>query len=195
MVIVRDRNQPNPNDPSGNNVDNNNDLDITTDMDGETQKGRIQARLEYLSPDPETVFGNPNSFQSRALEWLLDDVLYSSLLQQLLDAADNDDSGNNFSDTDDETAREIWNRFETRYALAIFYYATQGEEDWKNRYDFVSSTLHECNWTSRHGDSEKNVLDTATFGGGGQGITCNDQWQVTDLSLGTCCSDVFVVVR
>jgi hypothetical protein len=108
-----------------------------------TQEESIQSKLEYLSEDP-SVFEDPSSPQSMALKWLVDNS--------------------------DEAQLGSGVRRESRYALAVLYFATEGGTLWKDDLQFLSSA-HECAWTS---------IDEAD-----QGVYCDDDWNVVNLTIGT----------
>jgi hypothetical protein len=103
----------------------------------------LKSRIEYLSSDPR-VLEDTSSPQFFALNWLAN-----------LDHAE--------IDIDD------LERLEARYALATFYFSTDGES-WNDDMQFLSSN-HECNWTS------VTVL--------GNGVSCNQNYQITGLTIGT----------
>lgn len=96
----------------------------------------LRSELEYLLEDP-SAFDDLDSPQSLALNWLIDDVLTENL--------------------DDQT------RIETRFSLAVFYFATGRNQKLKNDFHFLSSK-HECDWIDGSEDqgvfcdSEENVI-------------------------------------
>ena len=96
----------------------------------------FRKRLEYLSPDP-SVLDDPTTPQYQALEWLvLEDeetmLTETSPVTQKIIA--------------DQGAQETWyRRVESRYALAVLYYSTDGDH-WKHSFDYMSPTVHECDW-------------------------------------------------
>jgi hypothetical protein len=100
-------------------------------------------QLQYLSSDP-SVFEDPDSPQSLAISWL----------------ANEDESGLDLDDTD---------RVESRYALAVLYFATSGDNNmWIDELKFLSS-LHECEWTSESGS--------------GAGVGCDSEMRVVNVSI------------
>jgi hypothetical protein len=105
----------------------------------------MQSKLEYLSEDP-SVFEDPTSPQSLALNWLVNE----------------DEAG---IDLDADVVRR-----ETRYVLAVLYYATDGELWWKEEFGFLSES-HECEWTIQEDDSE-------------QGVFCDEDLNVVNLTIG-----------
>jgi hypothetical protein len=104
---------------------------------------QLQSRLEYLSEDP-VVFDDPASPQSLALNWL----------------AQEDESD---IDLEDDVVRR-----ESRYALAVLYYATEGETMWKDNLHFLSPR-HECDWFSKE--------DL-------QGVSCDDDSKLVNVTIG-----------
>jgi hypothetical protein len=105
----------------------------------------MQSKLAYLSEDP-SVFEDPTSPQSLALNWLVKE----------------DEAG---IDLDADVVRR-----ETRYVLAVLYYATDGESWWKEDFGFLSES-HECDWTSQEDESE-------------QGVFCDEDLNVVNLRIG-----------
>jgi hypothetical protein len=64
-------------------------------------------------------------------------------------------------------------RMETRYGLAVLYYSTQGDT-WQETYEFLTDS-DECTWNN--GDEEQNLIKW-------KGVSCNEEDQVTGISLG-----------
>ena len=107
------------------------------------RKAALQASFESMTANM-SVFDDPLSAQSLALGWLVE--------------------------RDGVAADETDNiRLQTRYALAVLYYATNGD-GWIDKNSFLSS-VHECNWTSSPG----------LIAGG---ITCDASLQITSLDIG-----------
>ena len=104
----------------------------------------LQTRLEHLTSD-SSVFGDSSSPQRLALKWLAEQ--------------------NDFGEGDSNQVR-----LETRYSLAVLYYATNGDA-WVDGNEFLSS-MHECNWTSSSG----------LIAGG---LKCDSSLQITGLDIGT----------
>ena len=69
------------------------------------------------------------------------------------------------SETDDYQIKQ-------KYILASLYFATGGE-NWTHKYNFLSPDMHECTWKG----SETGLLSGVQL--------CNDDLQITKLSLGT----------
>jgi hypothetical protein len=91
-----------------------------------------------------SLWEDPDAPQSKALDWVVED---------------------GESDT---------SRVESRWALAVLYFATRGEE-WKESFNFLTAS-HECEW---------NYDDSF-------GTTCNDDKQVIEINLGASISFCFV---
>lgn len=84
---------------------------------------------EDFGPSIIAALQDPNSPQSRAARWLVDeDEIFTFPLNE----------------TDPES--QLRRRFRQRYALATFYFATGGETSWKNQGTFLSPTENECGW-------------------------------------------------
>jgi hypothetical protein len=114
----------------------------------------LQVILESVNSDTVLLWKNPVSPQGKALEWLENDY------------TENRNRGNEDWDQVD--------RLVTRYALAVLYFATDGDGDsWNETYSFLSS-FHECNWTKRI--SSKNETE---------GVICDVSLAVSGISLGT----------
>jgi hypothetical protein len=90
------------------------------------------------------VFKDPDSPQSLAVNWL----------------ANEDESGLDLDDTD--------RRVESRYALAVLYFATAGDEMWIDKLHFLSA-LHECEWISESGS--------------GAGVGCDSEMRVVNVTI------------
>jgi hypothetical protein len=56
------------------------------------------------------------------------------------------------------TSNEAQIRLETRYALAVLYFATNGTTHWQDSNDFLSHLHHECDWTTRVGRIQGGIL-------------------------------------
>ena len=117
------------------------------DGENKTSKEGLQQSLMYLSSDP-TVFDDPQSPQSKALDWLAG-------------------PSNENIDLNDKIRRE------NRYALAVLYFATGGENNlWEFDLGFLSSE-HECSW---NGFNEVAVQ---------LGVLCEGNKNVVNLRIGT----------
>lgn len=99
-------------------------------------------QLKYLSSEP-SVFEDPDSPQSLAISWL----------------AKEDESGLDLDNTD---------RVESRYALAVLYFATSGDNMWVDKLQFLSP-LHECEWISESGS--------------GAGVGCDSEMRIVNLTI------------
>jgi hypothetical protein len=102
----------------------------------------LVSQLKYLSSDP-SVFEDPDSPQSLAITWL----------------AKEDESGLDLDDTD---------RVESRYALAVLYFATAVDDMWIDELQFLSP-LHECEWISESGS--------------GAGVGCDSEMRVVNVTI------------
>ena len=94
----------------------------------------IQSQVAYLSTN-QSVFDDPNSPQSLALQWLV-----------------YDDEGTGYDITTDTIRRE------QRYSLAVLYFATSGPSRWINSYQFLSSE-NECQWNNGTSNNDDGVVD------------------------------------
>jgi hypothetical protein len=92
----------------------------------------VQSQLEYLSDDP-SVFDNPESPQSLAVNWL----------------AVKDESG---IDVMEDTLRR-----EQRYALAVLYFAFDGPPRLVDDLNFLSAD-HECQWNDDATDGDDEIV-------------------------------------
>ena len=81
-------------------------------------KGGLQSDLEYLLEDP-SVFDDPDSPQSLALNWLVDNDTKAKV--------------------DDQKRKE------SRFSLVVFYFATGRNQKLKNDFHFLSSYNNVCN--------------------------------------------------
>jgi hypothetical protein len=83
---------------------------------------------------------------------------------------------------------ENWNlnRLATRYALAVLYFSTGGESAWKDKYNFLSPSKHECNWTSSNTRNSSGAVasDDGDDRNHRQGVICNENLEITGLVLG-----------
>jgi len=115
------------------------------------QSSRFQETMAYLSDyvDNDSLADN-HSPQFRAAEWMADD----DPLQLPL---------------------EKDGHFLQRYALVVFYYATQGEAEWTHQLKFLTDH-HECDWNRNF-----------TFDDGSSelfGVRCDDDKVVDQLVIG-----------
>jgi hypothetical protein len=132
----------------------------------------LLARLGLLSTDPDNAFTNQFSPQSQALEWIFLDLTNSTTTGMIY----GDDFSGGISLTD-ETIANLPARLETRYALACFYFATNGAT-WNNSFNFLSHGHHECAWNDNSNlSSSSNNL--STFGG----VECNSNLEIFSLTF------------
>ena len=135
-------------------------------------KLELQSKLAYLSSpssDPEVVFNDPNSPQSMAIQWLIhkDTTLFNTNVTE--------DNVFNFDGNEEDRER----RLVTRYSLAVLYYATMVKDPTKPRpNDFLSPTLHECNWT-------RAISSATTTNPPPSIIVCDSSSQIVEINLGT----------
>jgi hypothetical protein len=102
----------------------------------------LENQLAHLSSDP-MVFQYASSPQRSALNWLVDTA---------------------------EVKVGDKKRIETRYALAVLYYATGGPNNWHEDLGFLTNR-HECEWTRSSG-----------LGSGGVG--CDREGRIVNLQIG-----------
>jgi hypothetical protein len=103
---------------------------------------------------------DPNSPQSQALDWMT--------------TPQSDDEGggsNGASIVTGPDAKSVEWRIIQRYALAVLYYSTNGNE-WKNQYGYLDVNKHECDWG---GDDMLN--------NGWKSMDCNDDGEVNLINL------------
>ena len=115
----------------------------------------LREKLMYLSSDP-SVLDDIASPQYKAMEWLVGWDYQAT-----------------FSDMNESD--ELFNqRLQNRYALAVLYFSTQGENSWTDPLNFLSTSRHECDW---NGDGNGSV----------NGVFCeyaDDDSRITRLQLG-----------
>ena len=135
----------------------------------------LQSKLAYLSSDPEVVFNDPNTPQSMAIQWLIqNDTTFSSM------NVTTEDNNNVFNFDDENEEQHERRRLVTRYSLAVLYYSTMVKETTKPKLnDFLSPTLHECNWTRA---VETTTTTTATTTP--SIIVCDSSSQIIEINLG-----------
>ena len=102
----------------------------------------------------EAVWGDPISPQSKALQWLahvdtITNATATSTTIALDNSADND-------------------RLEVRYVLAVLYFSTNGPTHWLSHGNFLSATLHECDWND---GSNMIVCDSSSSSSTGPVVT------------------------
>jgi hypothetical protein len=92
----------------------------------------IQQSSLSLLPEStvSAILNEPESPQSRAFQWLMDDVNVSDLTHA---------------------------RIKQRFALATFFYATKGDE-WVFSANWLNYSVHECEWEMKPDFGEKGVL-------------------------------------
>ena len=137
---------------------NNNDDEKTTTPINWT-KEQIQDIL-FPSISSTDSLDDPNSPQSQALNWMT--------------TPQSDDEGggsNGASIVTSPDAKSVEWRIIQRYALAVLYYSTNGNE-WKNQYGYLDVNKHECDWG---GD---NMLNN-----GWKSMDCNDKGEVNLINL------------
>jgi hypothetical protein len=110
----------------------------------------LREALMHLSTDP-SVLQDPATPQYDALVWM----------------ADEDEAAIDLEDT---------NRLEVRYALAALYFATNGD-NWFRNLGFLSPT-HECDWFVELDQGENSTTTVAA------GVSCNDEDEVLAIKLG-----------
>ena len=98
---------------------------------------QFKKQLHPLSSDPSAL-DDPTTPQYQALAWLAFDDIETMLIE----------AGSETQEIiSDREARETWfSRLESRYALAVLYFSTNGEK-WNDNYHFLSPTTHECQWS------------------------------------------------
>ena len=79
-------------------------------------------------------------------------------------------------------AEEEQIRLETRYALTVLYYSTDGNLEWYNQNGFLSPHLHECSWKKGTSSGEETSVDAV--------VECNRDLHVTGINLG---KDFFIL--
>ena len=96
-------------------------------------------------------------------------------------------SSSSSSKGDEPLAEE--ERLQTQFALLVLYYSTNGPIHWYNQHNFLTRSMHECNWSSI-GDGISSVGEEATSlqtGGTLPGIGCDSSsLRVTSINLGKC---------
>ena len=136
--------------------DNKDNGSASTDTSKGERWSKFRSKLEYLSDDI-SVFDDPASPQYKALTWIAnEDSIDVNIINQA--------------------------RLETRYALVVLYYATDGSH-WLDQKSFLSP-LHECSWTN-----------TGELQGAQGAVACDSTFRVTGITLGkrvalsNCCKD------
>jgi hypothetical protein len=140
-------------------------MDETTDEDaGHVRFTKLRPFLEKINSNTSVAWEDPQSPQSQALHWLIYEDLFTEAAVNV----------NGIPDLD---------RIQTRYLLAVFYFATGGRTEgggsWRNTFNFTSPVLHECDWNS--------VVSTTNGGPSNmeqQGVICDDWFEVTAIILG-----------
>jgi hypothetical protein len=94
--------------------------------DGGKSESPTLAPFSLQDEHGDSVFDDPGSPQSLAMEWLAEDTVWQVENSTL--------------------------RMETRYGLAVLYYSTQGDT-WQSTYEFLTDS-NECTW--HNGDEEHN---------------------------------------
>ena len=147
---------------------------VDDDGDDDPLLSILKERFEYLTPSMD-VFNDPLSPQHKALHWIAynDTALFQR--HNATHSVDDDP----FSDL---TSEEWTIRLEIRYVLAVLYYSTTtiGDDDdddgWYNQYQFLSPSLHECNWTT----STTNLTTPEAK----SGVICDSSNRITSIILG-----------
>ena len=141
-----------------------------------------QQLVEHLtSPENIHVFDNPASPQYKALRWLAyNDTTTSGAGDTSIDIADPIDTINR--------------NFETRYALAVLYFATnkdcydctnggieqsrssKSKTAWHYKANFLSPNIHECNWTSSGELTDDSRLS----------VVCDSFNRISSIKIGKC---------
>ena len=116
------------------------------------QSGLLESIVVPSVSDPSTL-RDANSPQSRALQWLRIG-----------------EGGGAAAVTGPDVSSVEW-RIRQRYALAVLYYSTGGDQ-WKQRYGFLdAAAAHECEWGSE------------MLNNGWTALECNDRMEVTLINL------------
>ena len=148
----------------------------------------LRSKLQHLSPTTQapadtasdsiiSVFDNVSSPQYQSLLWLAteDEIVEVTVTA----VSDNDDNA----------------RLEARYALAVLYYSTTTkttttdmiQESWINTLNFLSPSIHECNWNNNDHQAEieetfVGMNSTVTMGSI-LGVECDPSYRIVGLSL------------
>ena len=109
-------------------------------------------------------------------------------------------------------------RLQTRYALLVLYYSTNGPLHWYNQHNFLTPAMHECDWSTVAVDatSDTSTSSTGDMGHNGddsngvgvrnsttamergstfRGIGCDSSsLQVTSIKLGKCVDGILICV-
>jgi hypothetical protein len=140
-------------------------VDETTNEDaGHVRFNKLRPFLEKINSNTSVAWEDPQSPQSQALHWLIYEDLFTETAVNVYGIPDLD-------------------RIQTRYLLAVFYFATGGRTEgggsWRNTFNFISPVLHECDWNS--------VINSTNGGPSSmeqQGVICDDWFEVTAIILG-----------
>jgi hypothetical protein len=128
-----------------------------TTQDFEQKSSRFQETITYLLDYVDHgSLAKQGSPQFRAAEWMADDDTLALPLER-------------------------GGQFLQRYALVVFYYATQGDVTWSHQLKFLTNT-HECNWKYDAIDDDGNDVTLGVF--------CDDNDVVQQLVIGKSYYDI-----
>jgi len=143
----------------------------TKNIDLELRRSDMIAFLGELSPPEVFDPTHPDVSVDRiaALNWIVEE---DGLQLPIPGSSSSGGDG----DEDDDAAQTLLER----YALALFYFATNGD-GWELKNNFLSPFYH-CSWNSAYtvglGDSIDVTISTES-----QGIICNDDGQITQVRM------------